>query len=107
LALAAPTRLWLGGAISPQRDRALITAVVQQVRACAQRLDLLVCVDGLSSYVTAFRRVFRAPVHTGRRGRPRLVLAAGFQLGQVVKQYTQRRVVGVEQRVVVGTREGI
>jgi transposase-like protein len=107
LALAVPSRLWLGGAISPQRDRALITALVQQVRACARRLDILVCVDGLSSYVTAFRRVFRDPVYTGRRGRPRLVLAAGFQLGQVVKQYVQRRVVSVRQRVVEGTAAGI
>jgi hypothetical protein len=107
LALAVPARLWLGGVISPQRDRGLITALVQQVRACARRLDLLVCVDGLSSYVTAFRRVFRDPVYTGRRGRPRLVLAAGFQLGQVVKQYAQRRVVSVRQRVVEGTAAGI
>ena len=107
LALAVPSRLWLGGVISPQRDRSLITALVQQVRACARRLDLLVCVDGLSSYVTAFRRVFRDPFYTGRRGRPRLVLAAGFQLGQVVKQYVQRRVVSVQQRVVEGTAAGI
>ena len=107
LALAVPSRLWLGGAISPQRDRTLITALVRQVRACARRLDLLVCVDGLSSYVTAFRRVFRDPVRTGRRGRPRLVLAAGFQLGQVVKHYAQRRVVSVRQRVVEGTAAGI
>ena len=107
LALAVPARLWLGGVISPQRDRALILALVRQVRACAQRLDLPVCVDGLSSYVTVFRRVFRDPVHTGRRGRPRLVLATGFQLGQVVKQYAQRRVVSVRQRVVEGTCAGI
>jgi transposase-like protein len=107
LALAAPSRLWLGGAISPQRDLGLITGLVQQVRACARRLDLLVCVDGLSSYVTAFRHVFRDPVRTGRRGRPRLVLAAGFQLGQVVKQYAKRRVVSVQQRVVEGTAAGI
>jgi transposase-like protein len=107
LALAVPSRLWLGGGISPQRDRVLITALVRQVRACARRLDLLVCVDGLSSYVTAFRRVFRNPVRTGRRGRPRLVLAAGFQLGQVVKHYAQRRVVSVRQRVVEGTAAGI
>jgi hypothetical protein len=80
---------------------------VQQVRACARRLDLLVCVDGLSSYVTALRRVFRDPVRTGRRGRPRLVLAAGFQLGQVVKQDAQRRVVSVRQRGVEGTAAGI
>lgn len=107
LAVAAPTRLWLGGVLSPQRDRVLITALVRQVRACARRLDLLVCVDGLSSYVTAFRRVFRDPVRTGRRGRPRLVLAAGFQLGQVVKHYARRRVVSVRQRVVEGTAAGI
>jgi transposase-like protein len=107
LALAVPTRLWLGGALSPQRDLVLITGLVQQVRACAGRLDLLVCVDGLASYVTAFRRVFRTPVYTGRRGRPRLVLAAGFLLGQVVKQYTKRRVVSVKQRVVQGTAEAI
>ena len=43
LALAVPSRLWLGGVISPQRDRARITALVQQVRAGAQRRDLLVC----------------------------------------------------------------
>ena len=107
LALAAPARLWLGGAISPHRDLGLITGLVQQIRACACRLDVLVCVDGLASYVTAFLRVFRTPVYTGRRGRPRLVPAAGFQLGQVVKQYAKRRVVSVKQRVVQGTASAI
>jgi transposase-like protein len=107
LALAVPSRLWLGGRISPQRDLVLITGLVQQIRACARRLDLLVCVDGLASYVTAFLRVFRTPVYTGRRGRPRLVLAASFLLGQVVKQYAKRRVTGVRQRVVRGTEEAI
>ena len=107
LALAVPARLWLGGAISPHRDRGLITGLVQQVRACARRLDLLVWVDGLASYVTAFRRVFRTPVYTGRRGRPRLVLAAGFLLGQVVKRYAKRRVVSVTPRVVQGTADAI
>lgn len=103
LALAVPSRLWLGGAISPHRDLILITGLVQQIRACACRLDPLVCVDGLASYVTAFLRVFRSPVYTGQRGRPRLALAAGFLLGQVVKQYAKRRVVSVQQRVVHGT----
>jgi transposase-like protein len=107
LALAAPSRLWLGGRLSPQRDLGLITDLVQQIRACARGLDLLVCVDGLASYVTAFRRVFRTPVYTGRRGRPRLVLAAGFLLGQGVKQYAKRRVIGVKQRVVHGSGEAI
>jgi transposase-like protein len=107
MALAVPSRLWLGGVISPHRDRALITRLVERVRACAQRLDILVCVDGLNSYVTAFRRAFRVPVRTGRPGRPRLVLPDGFLLGQVVKQYAQRRVAGVVQRVVQGTPAAI
>jgi transposase-like protein len=107
LALAVPSRLWLGGVISPRRDEALVTALVQKVRACARHLGILVCVDGLASYVTVFKRVFRVAVRTGRRGRPRLELAAGFLLGQVVKRYAKRRVTSVEHRVVVGTAEAI
>jgi hypothetical protein len=107
MALAVPSRLWLGGVISRQRDGALIRRLVERVRASARRLDILVCVDGLSSYVTAFRRAFRVPVRTGRRGRPRLVLPEGFLLGQVVKQYAQRRVTGVIQRVKQGTIDAI
>jgi transposase-like protein len=107
MALAVPSRLWLGGVISPQRDRVLITRLVQMVRACAQRPAILVCVDGLASYVTTFRRVFREPLRTGRRGRPRLVLPTGFLMGQVVKQYAKRRVVGVTYRVVEGTAVAI
>jgi hypothetical protein len=107
LALAVPSRLWLGGVISPHRDRALITTLVQMVRSCARSLALLVCVDGLASYVTAFRRVFRHAVQTGRPGRPRLVEEPGLLIGQVVKRYAQRRVVGVVHRVVRGTTEAI
>jgi transposase-like protein len=107
LALAVPARLWLGGASSPHRDRVWIPGLEQQVRAGAGRLDLLVGVDGLASYVTTFRRVFHPPVDTGRRGRPRLGLGAGFRLGQVVKQYAKRRGVSVRQRAVQGTAGAI
>ena len=107
MALAVPSRLWLGGVISPQRDLPLITRLVQLIRSCAGSLALLVCVDGLASYVTAFRCVCRPPVRTGRRGRPRLVLEQGLLLGQLVKRYVQRRMVSVERRVVLGTAEAI
>src|SRR5688572_9048968 len=43
LALAVPTRLWLGGVISRQRDLPLITRLVQRVRACAETPAILVC----------------------------------------------------------------
>jgi len=107
MALAVPSRLWLGGVISIHRDKQLINDLVKMVRSCATTLAILVCVDGLSSYVTAFLRVFRHPVHTGQRGRPRLVLEKGLLLGQVIKRYAQRRVVSVKQRVVRGSAEAI
>jgi transposase-like protein len=107
MAMAVPSRLWLGGVISPHRNQVLITTLAQLVRSCAHSLALLVCVDGLASYVTAFLRVFRHPMRTGRRGRPRLMLEKELLLGQVVKRYVQRRVVSVERRVVRGTEAAI
>lgn len=107
LALAVPTRLWLGGVISRSRDLPLITRLVQRVRACAATPAVLVCVDGLASYVTAFLKVFRQPIYTGRRGRPRLVLPKGFQFAQVIKHAAKRRVVGITHRVVRGTLAGV
>ena len=63
--------------------------------------------DGLASYVTAFLRVFRHKIATGRRGRPRLVVEADLLIGQVIKRYARRRVVGVVHHVVRGTPEAI
>lgn len=99
MAMAVPSRLWLGGVISVHRDMELITNLVKMVRSCASNLGILVC------YVTAFLRVFRNPVRTGHRGRPRLVLAQGLMLGQVVKQYARRHVVSVKHKAVRGTQE--
>src|SRR3954466_858933 len=106
-AVAVPSGLWVGGVISRQRDLPLITRLVQRVRACALTPAILVCVDGLASYVTAFLSVFREPIRTGRRGRPRLVLPDGFQFAQVIKHSAKRHVVGVTRRVVRGTLDGI
>src|SRR3954471_22050185 len=58
MAMAVPSRLWLGGVVSARRDQSLITTVVQMVRRAAKSLAFLVCVDGLASDVTAFVRVF-------------------------------------------------
>jgi hypothetical protein len=107
MALAVPSRLWWGGVISPPRDRGLITTLVRMLRACGRSLAILVCVAGLASDATAVRRVFRQPVRTGHRGRPRLVLEAELLIGQVVKRDVRRRVVSVERRMVRGTAEAI
>src|SRR4029077_7730916 len=64
MAMAVPSRLWLGGGIAPHRNVALILTVVRMVPRAAQSPALLVCVDGLACYVTPFARVFRDPVRT-------------------------------------------
>ena len=106
MAMAADSRLWLGGVISRRRDGALITALVVKVKACLTSLAVLVCVDGLASYVTAFVRVFRHRV-AGPRGRPRLVTEPGLLIGQVIKRCRGRRVVEVTRRAVRGTLDAI
>jgi transposase-like protein len=111
MAMAVVSRLWLGGEISPHRDLSLITSLVEKVYRCGRSLPeslfLLVCVDGLSSYVTAFLKVFREKVQTGTRGRPRLRTLDGLLLAQVVKQYTRCRVSEVTHRVVRGSQEAV
>ena len=107
MAMAVPTRLWLGGVISAQRDRHLIRALVQQVRASAVTLAILVCVDGLASYIAAFRQGFRHRVLTGKPGRPRLEPEPRLLIGQLIKQYAKRRVVSVTRRIVQGTQAAI
>src|SRR5262249_37917036 len=69
LAMMVKTRLWLAGEISEQRDMPLIRRLVERVRHCAAHQPLLVCTDGLVSYIRAIRETFRDPVHTGE-GRP-------------------------------------
>jgi transposase-like protein len=107
MAMAVPSRLRLGGVISAQRDRHLIAALVQQVRASALTMAILVCVDGLVSYISAFRKGFRQRVATGGVGRPRLEEEQGLLIGQVIKQYAKRRVKGVRRRIVQGSQAAI
>jgi transposase-like protein len=106
MAMAVPSRLWLGGVLSRHRDGQLIATLVGKVKACLASLAVLVCVDGLASYVTAFLRAFRHKIQ-GAVGRPRLVVEPGLLIGQVIKQHSGRRLVGVVRRVVRGTAEAI
>jgi transposase-like protein len=104
MAVMVSTRLWLGGAISASRDKALIRRLVDLVRACASPgYPLLVATDGLVTYVKAFGRAFRSKLYTGRVGAPRLIAWPKVVIGQVVKRYERRRVVGVERRLARGS----
>jgi len=103
MGLQVSARLWLGGVVGTQRDRALITALLQKVKACALCRPLLWCVDGLSAYVEAIRATFRTPVRSGQAGRPPQRPWDDLCIAQVLKQYAQKRVVGITRHLVQGT----
>lgn len=103
MAMAAPSRLWLGGVCSDRRDKHLIHALAEKVKSCACFCPILLLTDGLKSYVSAWRKVFRTPVRTGKRGRPQMLAWPRVVIGQVVKRYERGHVVDVEQRLVQGS----
>ena len=85
------------------RQLDLIRRLMARVRRCAARRPLLICTDGLVSYIRAIRETFRDPIHTGKGGRPRRRPWRHICIAQVVKRYERRRVVETERRLVDGT----
>jgi IS1 family transposase len=102
-AMMVSTRLWLAGEVSEQRDMTLMRRLIERVRRCAAPRPLLVCTDGVCSYIRAIRETLRDPLHAGTTGRPRLRPWRHVCLAQVVKRYVRRRVVEVERRIVDGS----
>ena len=102
LALMVSTRRWLGGVVSAQRDLNLIAALANKIRQMARCRPLLLAVDGLASYVTAFQQAFRSPLpRYGARGRARWVAWPDIAIVQVVKQ----KIAGhlqIDRRIVQG-----
>lgn len=103
LTLAVTTRLWLGGVVNRKRDLELIQALVDKVRAIALCRPLLLAVDGLSTYVTAFRLAFRSklPRWQGQSGRCKLISWPNIAIVQVLK-HRGAGVFTVERRIVQG-----
>lgn len=58
--------------------------------------------DGRRVYWQAIRRIYRDPLHTGRRGRPRLIPTAGVGLVQAVKLRRGGRLVRIEVHPRIG-----
>ena len=102
-AMEVRSRLWLGSVISRHRDGQLIRGLLIRVRRCGSVEKILLVTDGLASYASQALKVFRKPLHSGKVGRPRLVLPAGVMVARVIKCYRRRRVVEVLRRVVWGT----
>jgi len=102
MALMVSTRLWLGGAVSPSRDRTLIQRLVALVAACASFGPLLFVTDGLKTYIDVVRCTFRTR-QSGTGGRPRLKGWPDLVIAQVVKQYAGRVVKGSIHRLIHGS----
>jgi len=102
MAMMVSTRLWLGGAVSPHRDRDLIGRLLAIVAACASWGPLLFVSDGLSTYIDVVRKAFRTR-QSGTGGRPRLVGWPDLVIAQVVKQYAGRAVTGTSHRLIHGS----
>jgi len=103
LAIMVSTRLWLGGAVSPHRDLELIQILANKIRNMALCRPLLLAVDGLASYVTAFRTAFRSifPRRKGEKGRPQLISWPNIAIVQVVKQRVDGKL-DIARRIVQG-----
>jgi transposase-like protein len=102
MAMMVSTRLWLAGALSHKRDLKLIQALADQVRQVALCRELLIAVDGLVSYLKAFRQVFRAPLpRKGKTGRSRLISWPDVAIVQVVKQ-RREKVLTIQRRIAQG-----
>lgn len=95
MAMAVRSRLWLGGVVSPRRDKSLARKIAEKVRACSRTAALLVLTDGWPAYKQAFQNAFRLPVYTGKRGQPRQVPWPDFVLAQTVKWQEAGRVIGI------------
>jgi transposase-like protein len=107
-AIWVSTRLWMGGVVSPKRDMALIQSLADKVRQMALCRPLLLAVDGLASYVSAFRDAFRSkfPRQDGEIGRCKMVSWPDIYIVQVVKQRVEG-VLNVERRIVQGAKNMI
>jgi transposase-like protein len=103
LALMVKPRVWLGGAVSPQRDLPLIRRLMARVRRGAAQRPLLVCTDGLAASIRAIRETCREPGPTGTGGRPRRRPWRQGLIAPVVTRDERRRVVETERRMVAGT----
>lgn len=95
MAIAVPTRLWLGAELGGKRDTRLLKKLAERVKACAKSAPLLVVTDGWKAYKDAFKKTFYVTERTGKRGQPRRSLCPQFALVQTVKWRECGRVLGI------------
>lgn len=101
LAIMVSTRLWLGGVVSPKRDKELLATLVAQVVRIALCRPIVWAVDGLKTYLGVIQRAFRVTLHLGNQGRPRLIAWPDVGIVCVIKRRTAGQLT-VERQVYQG-----
>lgn len=89
MAIMVSTRLWLGGVIATKRDKKLIQRLTDLIHRMALYRPLLLAVDGLPGYLSAFLKSFRVSIRTGKPGAPRKRLWDVIHIVQVIKSFTK------------------
>lgn len=86
-AIKVESRLWLGGVVSAIRDKQLAHDLLQKVYLCLALFSpLLLCFDGWSAYLTAYKKIFRQKVpRFGKPGRCAYALWSSLVVGRLVK----------------------
>jgi transposase-like protein/IS1 family transposase len=107
MAIAVPTRFWLGAEVSRHRDWSLIHALAEKVKAWSLCRTMLIAFDGFAAYPSAFAAAFRIAIPTGQRGRPRLVEWSSLVFGRVIKikQKVAGRLDAIKRIVARGTEQ--
>lgn len=107
MGIMVQTRLWLAGVISKNRDMGLISELMRKIRSCAKTGEILICVDGLVSYIRASYRAFRDKEKDDGQATRKFKVWPGLMIAQVVKQYSGKLLVGVQHRIVKGSLESV
>jgi hypothetical protein len=92
MAMAVPSRLWLGAVCQVERNKHMAKQILTCVYLWAAQLLLIIAFDGWSSYPKAAGKVFRQEHYTRRGGRPRLTPWDCLTLIQLVKGQAARPV---------------
>jgi transposase-like protein len=86
MAMVVTSRLWLGGAVSANRDRKLIDQVASLVARSAAGQRVMLVVDGFVAYIEAFKRACATYHSHPKGGRRTCVPWAELVIAQVVKK---------------------
>ena len=86
-AIMVGSRLWLGGELSPTRNKPLLRRLTDRVRSMALCRPLLFAVDGLPGYMSSIQDSFRSKLpRNGQKGRSKLVSWPNINIVQLIRR---------------------